>query len=75
MPQAGSADRLGRLGVEHLDHQPDDVARGAELAVDAGGGELAEQVLVEVALDVALGERQVVDHVDRRDQKRLASGS
>ena len=58
------------LRVEHLHHQADDVARGAELAVDAGGGELGQQVLVEVALDVALGERQVVDHVDRRDQQR-----
>ena len=31
--------------------------------------ELAEQVLVEVALGVALGQRQGVDHVDRRDQQ------
>ena len=27
--------------------------RGAELTIDAGGGELAEQVLVEVALGIA----------------------
>jgi hypothetical protein len=37
------------------------VARRAELAVDAGGGELAEQVFVEIALGVALIERQIVD--------------
>ena len=47
------ADAVGRLGLQQLHHHADDVARGAELAVDAGGGELAEQVLVEVALGVA----------------------
>ena len=71
---AGAARRVahgfGGLGVGNLHHQTDDVARGAELTIDAGGGELREQVFVEVALDVALGERQGVDHVDRRDQQR-----
>ncbi len=39
--------------LDHVHHQPDDVPRRAELPVDAGGGELAEQILVEVALGVA----------------------
>ena len=47
-----------RLRLDHIDHQPDDVPGRAELAVDARRGEFAEQVLVEVALGVALGERQ-----------------
>ena len=37
------ADGLGRLRVQHLHHQVDDVARRAELAVDAGRGELASR--------------------------------
>ena len=45
------------------------MARGAELAVDARRGQLAEQVFIQVALGVACGERQVVDHVDRLYQK------
>ena len=53
------ADDLGGLGLEQIDHQPDDVPGRAELAVDAGRGQLAEQVLVEVALGVALGQRQL----------------
>ena len=69
MPQAGSPIDLGRLRLEQLHHEADDVPRRAELAVDAGRGQLAEQVLVEVALGVALGERQLVDHVHRRDQQ------
>ncbi len=39
-------------GRTMLDHHADDVARRAELAVLAGGVELAEQVFVEVALHV-----------------------
>ena len=61
--------RLVGLGLEQLDHEADDVPRGAKLAVDARRRELAEQVLVEVALGVALVERQGVDHVHRRDQE------
>ena len=45
------------------------MARRPELAVDACGSQLAEQVFVEVALGVASCERQVVDHVDRLHQK------
>jgi len=44
--------------------------RNAELAIDAGSGQLAaEQVLVEVAFGIALGERQVVDHIDNGNQE------
>jgi hypothetical protein len=45
---------------------------GPELAVDAGGGQLAQQVLVEIALGVALGQRQDADLLDRRDQEARA---
>ena len=48
------ADDLSRLWLDQIHHQPDDVPRRAELAVDAGRGELAEQVFVEVALGVTL---------------------
>ena len=47
------------LGRGHLHHEPDDVARGAELAVLPGAGDLAEHVLVEVALGVAVLHRHV----------------
>ena len=36
-----------RLRRDHLDHQPDDVTRRAELAVLAGGRDLGEHVLVQ----------------------------
>ncbi len=57
------ADDLGGLWGDQLDHRVDDMARRAELAVDTGGGELAQQVFVDIALYVALGQRQVVDHL------------
>jgi hypothetical protein len=49
----GVADHILRRRGGHVDHQLDDVARGAELAVLPGAGDLAEHVLVEVALGVA----------------------
>jgi hypothetical protein len=54
VPQAGS--QMTSVGVRRgqLDHQPDDVARRAELAVLPGAGDLAEHVFVEVALGVAV---------------------
>ena len=42
----------------HIHHQLDDMTRGAELPVLPGGRDLAEHVLVKVALGVAVG------HVD-----------
>ncbi len=57
------AEDVGRLRRDHLDHEPDDVARRAKLAVLTGGRDLAEHVLVEVALGVALLHRHLVDHI------------
>jgi hypothetical protein len=67
------ADHFGGLGVEQFDHELDDVARRAELAVDAGGAELAQHVFVEIALDVAVAQRQQVDLVTA-ETSRLALG-
>ena len=43
------ADGLVRLGVHQLHHHADDMARGAELAVDACGGDFGQQVFIDVA--------------------------
>ena len=64
------ADHVVRLRRGHLDHQLDDVARRAELAVLPGGGDLAEHVFVEVALGVAILHRHLVDHVHHLGQQR-----
>src|SRR5690554_475516 len=56
------ADNIGRLRCNQLDHGVDDVARRAELAVDAGGGQFAQQVFIDIALHITLVQRQVVDH-------------
>ena len=64
------ADDVVRRRRGHLDHQPDDVARRAELAVLPGAGDLAEHVLVEVALGVAVLHRHVVEQVDDLGQQR-----
>jgi len=48
----------------HVHHQLDDVARGAELPVLPGGVDLAEHVLVEIALGVAVGHVDAVELVD-----------
>ena len=58
----GIADHVLGVRRDQLDHQPDDVARRAELAVLPGGGDLAEHVLVEVALGVAILHRHLVEH-------------
>ena len=58
-----------------FDHELDDVARGAELAVLPGAGDLPEHVFVEVALRVAVLHRHVIDHVhDLREQRGLRDG-
>ena len=46
------------------------MARRAELAVLAGAGNLAQHVLVEVALGVAVVHRHLVDHVHHLGQQR-----
>ncbi|MNC35503.1 hypothetical protein D3C75_839900 [compost metagenome] len=57
------ADHFGGLRGDQLDHRVDNMARCAELAVDAGGGEFAQQIFVDITFHVALGQRQVVDHL------------
>ena len=53
-----------RRGGHHIDHQLNDVAGGAELAVLAGGGDLAQHVFVKVALGVAVGHVDAVELID-----------
>ncbi len=60
----GVADDVARHRRGELHHELDDVARGAELAVLAGGGDLAQHVLVDVALGVAVVHLKLVDEVD-----------
>ena len=62
------ADDVLRGGCGHVHHQPDDVARRAELPVLPGGGDLAEHVLVEITLGVAVGHVDVVELVDHVGQ-------
>ena len=66
----GIADDVLRRRRGQLDHQLDDVARRAELAVLAGAGNLAEHILVEVALGVPVLQRNVRQHVDDLGQQR-----
>ena len=65
----GSAGRVADLvfGTRrgHLDHELDDVPRGAELTVDTGAGEVAQQILVQVAVGVA-----VLHFPDAGEQRR-----
>ena len=70
VPQAGSQMVSSGRRRHQLDHQPDDVARGAELAVLAGGGDLAQHVFVEVALGVAIVHGDLVDQVHNPRQER-----
>jgi len=65
----GIADRLAGPGLHQRHHQVDDVARGAELAILAGAGDLAQQVLVDVAFGVAISHRHVVELVDHLGQQ------
>ena len=58
-PAGRVADLVVRTRRRHLDHEPDDVPRRAELAVLPSRGDLAEHVLVDVALGVLLAERDV----------------
>ncbi len=47
-----------------FDHELNDVPRRAELTVLPGRGDLAEHVLVEISLRVALVHRHVVNQID-----------
>ena len=55
---------------DEFDHELDDVARGAELAVLPGAGDLAEHVFVEVALGVAVLHWHLLDHVHDLGEER-----
>lgn len=70
---AGAAGRVAdgvlRRRGRQLHHQLDDVARRAELAVLAGRRDLAQHVLVEVALGVAVLHRHMVQHVHHLGQQ------
>lgn len=63
------ADHVIRRGLCQFDHQPDDMARRAELAVLAGRCDLAEHVFVEIALGVAILQRDLRQHVDHLGQQ------
>ena len=60
----GVADDIGRVWRDHLHHEPDDVTRRAELTVLPGARDLAEHVLVDIALGVAVLHRDLGDEVD-----------
>ena len=62
------ADDVLRRGCGHVHHQLDDVARRAELSVLPGSRDLAEHVLVEIALGVAVGHVDVVELIDHVGQ-------
>src|ERR1700677_3904036 len=58
-PGCRVANALAWARIAHVHHHADDVARSAELAVLASGVELAQQVLVEVALHVLVLRRDL----------------
>jgi hypothetical protein len=66
----GIADDIPGRGRGELDHELDDVARGAELTVLPGAGDLPEHVFVKVALGVAVFHRHTVNHVHDFGQQR-----
>ncbi len=73
-PGGGVNHHFLRRRSHHLHHEPDDVARRAELAVGARGGHLAQHVLVDVALGVAVVHGDAVDQVDGLGDERLRDG-
>ena len=63
MPQAGSRIFSPKLGVDHVDHELGDGARGVVLAGVAGVLQVAQDLLVEVAEQVAVLRLVEVDAV------------
>ena len=61
----GVADHVRRGRRHHLHHQADDVPRRPELAVLPGRRNLAEHVLLDVALGVSVLHRDAVRHAWR----------
>ena len=70
VPAAGSQITSPGVGAVISTIKLDDVARRAELAVLAGRRDLGEEVLVDVALGVAVLHRDLVDEVDRLGEER-----
>ena len=67
------ADRIPRRRLGQFDHQFDDVARGAELAVLPCAGDFAEHIFIDVALGVAivhLHRIELVDHLGEQRRRR-----
>jgi hypothetical protein len=63
----GVADPLVGLRIHERGDEVDDVARGAELAVRAGGGELRKEILIHVPLEIVAvvgGQVQLVNALD-----------
>jgi len=65
----GIADHILGRGLGQLDHQLNDVARGAELSILPGSGNLREHVFVEIALGVASIHGQRCDQVNHLDEQ------
>ena len=78
---AGAAGRvvdgLGLLGIEHVDHQPHNAARGVELArlLVGGVGELLDQVFIgvtdQVGRDVVVAQRERGKMLDQVLEQRV----
>jgi hypothetical protein len=67
-PAGGVDHRIVGTRGGQLHHQLDDMAGRAELAVLAGRSHLAQHILVEVALGIAVLHRDVVEHLDHAGQ-------
>jgi hypothetical protein len=67
------ADHILGRGLSQLDHQLNNVARCAKLAILSGGSDLREHVLVEIALGVAANHgkrRNQINHLDQQRRRR-----
>ena len=71
-PDGWIADHVLRLRRHQFHHHRDDVARGAELAVLAGGGDLRQHVFIDVALGVARAHLELVELIDDLGEKLRA---
>ena len=65
---SGVADGILQSGLHQFHHHLDDMARGAELAIGAGLGDLRKQVLIYIAHDVLVVQIQAVQSVNHAHQ-------
>ena len=65
---SGVADGILQSGLHQFHHHLDDMARGAELAIGAGLGDLRKQVLIYIAHDVLVVQIQAVQRVNHTHQ-------